>query len=243
MHDFGNLVYLDLQKTGSTFVSHFLNRTCKLPLVREIKHARIDGWRYNKRAFYFITIRHPVTQYSSLFRYGLDRRGGLYERLKKLGKGDLYRGDRDSFNRWLRFLLDFSNAALLGEDYERAPVAYNLGFLSFRYLMLSLARPLRTLSKNPESVDVLRFAKDNTIVSHVILNESLNDGLLKLATVIKPEYFDQNAVRKFFDGQARVNASTVNAKEIEGIDDDVRKLIREKERLLLEYYPSSTSFD
>lgn len=239
MHDFGKLVYLDLQKSGSTFVSQFLNQTCSLPLVKEHKHERIDGWSYKRRAFYFITVRHPISQYSSLYRYGLDRRGGLYERLETLGKADLYGNSATSFNQWLRFVLDYENAALLGEDFEQTPRAYNLGFLSFRYLMLSLARPLKTLLKKPRSLDLLQYAEKKSIVDHVILNENLNEGLLDLARNKKPEYFDQRRVEEFFRSERKVNASTVDEESISAIDDDVRKLISAKERILLEFYTSS----
>jgi len=237
MHDFGKLVYLDLHKSGSTFVSQFLNQTCSLPLVREWKHQRIGRWDYRKAAFYFITIRHPISQYSSLFRYGLDRRGGLYERLAKLGKAELYGGDAQSFNRWLRFVLDFANAPLLGEGLEKIPEEYNLGLLSFRYLMLSLHRPEKTLLKKPKDVDLMDYVRRKSIVNYVILNEDLNDGLLELAKNIRPQYFDQTKVEDFFRNQKKVNASTVKAEEIAGIDEDVRALIERKERILLEFYP------
>lgn len=236
MHDFGKLVYMDLQKSGSTFVSEFLNRTCTLPLVREEKHGRIDGWSYNKRAFYFITVRHPIAQYSSLFRYGLDRRGGLFERLSAFDKADLYGNSAESFNQWLRFVLDCRNAPMLGEDFEKVSPAYNLGFLSFRYVMLSLRRPLKTLLKKPESLGVLEYVKKMSIVNHVILNERLNEGLLELARHIRPEFFDQRLVDEFFSSERKVNTSTVTGDAINDIDDDVIELISKKEKILLEFY-------
>jgi len=238
MHDFGKLVYLDLHKTGSTFVSQFLNETCALPVVKELKHGRIYRPDYRKSAFYFITVRHPISQYSSLFRYGLDRRGGLYERLAKLGKADLYRSGAVSFNQWLRFVLNFANAGLLEEGFERIPEAFNLGLLSYRYLMLSLARPERTILKKPRGISLLQYSREKSIVSYVIRNESLNEGLLELAKKIKPQYFDQGKVEEFFRRQRKANVSTVKAEEIEEIDEDVRGLIEEKERILLEFYPS-----
>ncbi len=235
MHDFGQLVYLDLQKTGSTFVSRFLNETCTLALVKESKHGRI-GTRPNRSAFYFITIRRPVSQYSSLFRYGLDRRGALYKNFEKQGKADLYSRAPDAFNEWLRFMLEYENAAVLGEGFERIPKTYNLGFMSYRYLMLSLSRPEKTILKKPKHVDLLQYARDESIVDHVIFNEKLNEGLKELATQLKPEFFDQERVAAFFRDEERVNASTTEAHELGAIADDVREMIGSKERILLSFY-------
>ncbi|MGH9343253.1 MAG: hypothetical protein ACRD19_05770 [Terriglobia bacterium] len=158
--------------------------------------------------------------------------------MAKLGKSELYRGDARSFNHWLRFVLDFANAPLLGEGVETIPEEYNLGLLSFRYLMLSLHRPEKTLLKKPRDVNLTEYVRRKSIVNYVILNESLNEGLLELARNIKPQYFDQAKVEEFFRNQKMVNASTVKADEIAEIDEDVRVLIEDKERILLEFYPS-----
>jgi len=235
MHDFGKLIYLDLQKTGSTFVSRFLNETCTLRLVKESKHGRVQT-RPDRSAFYFITIRHPVSQYSSLFRYGLDRRGALYKHLEQHGKAELYSDVPDSFNEWLRFMLAHENAAVLGEGFERIPGDYNLGFLSYRYLMLSLSRPEKTILKKPGDVDFLQYARDKCIVNHFILNEKLNEGLKELATKLKPEFFDQEKVAAFFRKADRVNTSTTEAHAIGEIADDVLERIGSKERILLSFY-------
>lgn len=235
MHDFGRLVYLDLQKSGSTFVSRFLNETCRLPAVKEVKHGRIAE-DYNPDAFYFITIRHPIAQYSSLFRYGLDGRGALYYRLSHLGRSDLYKKNSDSFNQWLRFLLDHRNAAMLGEGFEKVPESFDLGFLSFRYLMLSFAYPLETLLRKEDRTDVSELLKQRSIVRHVIRNENLNQGLRELALELQPQYFDARRVEKFFKRPKSVNASKVGDEMINVIDADIRQLIVRKERVLLSYY-------
>ena len=238
MHDFRRLVYLDLQKSGSTFVSRFLNETCRLQLVKEIKHGRIEE-DYDPNAFYFITIRHPIAQYSSLFRYGLDGRGALYYHLSQRGKAGLYRKDAASFNQWLRFMLDHHNADMLGEGFEKVPESFDLGFLSFRYLMLSLARPLETLLSKEEGIDVAEFAKRRSIVQHTVRNESLNQGLRELALDLKPEYFDARKVDKFFKRPKTINVSKIGDEMINIIDDDVREMICRKERVLLSHYSDS----
>lgn len=235
MHDFGKLVYLDLQKTGSTFVSRFLNEACVLSLVKESKHGRMTSVP-DRGTLYFITVRHPISQYSSLFRYGLDRRGALYDRLAQRGYAGLYAREPDAFNQWLRFMLQYENAAALGEGFERIPKEYNLGFLSYRYLMLSLARPEKTLLRKPKKTDLLQYSREMSIVNHIIFNETLNEGLKTLATQLKPEFFNQDRVSAFFAKEQRVNASTTPKETMGKIADDVHELIRSKERVLLSLY-------
>jgi hypothetical protein len=235
MHDFGKLVYLDLQKTGSTFVSRFLRQTCILRELREWKHGPLNV-RPKKGTYYFITVRHPVAQYSSLFRYGLDGRGGLYKRLLQVGRAELYNSGADAFSSWLRFVLDYRNAALLGEGFERVPEDYDLGFLSYRYLMLSLAMPERTLLAKPAGTDVLHYAREKSIVDHIVYNERLNEGLLELATKIKPEYFNQEKVAQFFLDIRRTNEARIKADEIGTISPELYSMVSRKERVLLNLY-------
>ena len=235
MHDFGKLVYLDLQKTGSTFVSRFLSETCNLRVVREWKHGRIYS-RRRRNVFYFITVRHPVAQYSSLFRYGLDRKGALYERLAQFGFANLYNSNPSAFSRWLRFILDHGNAKYLGEGFEQIPASYNIGFLSYRFLMLSFSHPEATMLRKPISMDILRYLQEKSIVNHVIKNEQLDEGLIELATKIKPEYFYQEKVREFFETNTRANKAKISAEMIGVVERDLQEMICEKERVLCSFY-------
>ena len=240
MHDFGKLVYMDPQKTGSTFVSQFLRETCILRELREWKHGRLNS-RPKKRAYYFVTVRHPVSQYSSLFRYGLDKRGGLYERLSQLGQSDLYTSEVGAFNKWLRFVMDYRNSAYLGEGFERVPESFNLGFMSYRYLMMSLARPEETLLQKPATIDLLDYAREKSIVHRVLFTERLNDDLMELATKLKPQYFDQDKVRSFFEVEERANASKTGAEVLGGLDEELVALVANKERVLLSLYSDQKS--
>ncbi len=259
MHDFQHLVYLDLQKTGSTFVSRFLNETCRLNCIRESKHARVTG-EYRPDAYYFITIRNPLKQYESLYRYGLDGKGGLYQRIVKNGRGDIYKDGARGFQVWLEFMLDPANAKYFGEDYDAVlngwvrrsnlckafrgffrgddyysgPGLRDCGFLSFRFLMLSLRSPLRTLSRCDDR-DFAAYVRGEQIFHRAICQEQLNDGLRELATIDKPEFFDQGKVADFFrTREARINASS--AQNLPELSNALLSELRRKEKLLFDYY-------
>lgn len=235
MHDFGSLIYLDLHKTGSTYVSAFLNASCSLSRQKEVKHGRI-GDDYNPNAFYFISIRHPATLYQSLFQYGLEGRGAVFNRLHKKRKGYLYHPSSEAFNAWLRFVLDPANASYLKEDYQKKPKEYDIGFLSFRYLMLSLAYPLKTLKLYRHTSDPVGAALNASIVSHIIRNERLNDDLRQLAYEIQPNFFDQDKVNSFLKEHPKLNTSHAPHNDCLNIEPEVMSLIKDRERILYQYY-------
>ena len=65
MHEFETFVYLDTQKTGSSFISYVLRRHSSEKEVLHSKHQPV-GERYDPNKFYFISVRDPFDQYISL---------------------------------------------------------------------------------------------------------------------------------------------------------------------------------
>ena len=82
MDDFGRIIYLDVEKTGSTFISKFLQENMACQRVRKVKHGRI-GNDFKKDSFYFISVRNPLSQYLSLYRYGCGGKGGSTNHWRK----------------------------------------------------------------------------------------------------------------------------------------------------------------
>ena len=233
MYDLGGLVYLDLNKTGSKFVLEFLKNCCRLDFQHEKEHEPVRD-QYNPLAYHFITIRHPISQYSSLFRYGLEKKGWIYRRIAEHGHKDLY--SSENYNAWLSFVLDQKNAPLLGEGYEKLPKNSDLGFLSFRFFCLSQVFPHKILQLYQGFSDPVSVAIRGSIIDHVIKNEELNSGLERLAVELKPELFYQDMVEKFFKDAPKVNVSNAKEKDIEPINKQNREIIEKKEYLLLDFY-------
>jgi hypothetical protein len=72
---FDSFVYLDLPKTGCTFLRETLKAICVDQPVQDIKHAPLQSMPPVPR---IMTIRDPLNYLNSLWRYGLDGRGGFY---------------------------------------------------------------------------------------------------------------------------------------------------------------------
>ena len=230
MHDFGKVVYLDFQKTGSSFVSQFLRAACLHPERKLQKHVWI-GHDYRPETVYFTTVRHPLMLYSSLYRFGLDRRGGVFSAIERAGLISAY----SSFETFVEFLLDDKNSEILHAHYTRT-VASELGFLSFRHLLLSLQFPLEKVRVAVESGKPVAALMGQSIISHVLKNEYLNAELLRLSMEVLPEHFDEARAREFLDHSPRVNESTLSAEVVQLQSRELGAAIEAKEALLLDYY-------
>jgi hypothetical protein len=233
MHDYGKLVYLDVQKTGSTFITAFLRECAKLHLHHSEQHARVTEARPGTT--YAISVRHPLEQYFSLFRYGLDKKGAVFSAIKRFGRADLYHGD--GFEDWMRFILDAANANVLGEGYADA-AGLGIGFQTWRFLALSVVNPRdRFLLSGVESMNAT-YLQHNIATVH-LRNESLNADLREKLVSVHPDWFDLEKAEAMLSKGDRVNASTAQIARTK-LPDDINELFLKKECFLLDqFYPSA----
>lgn len=231
MDDYGSLVYLDVQKTGSTYVNQFLAASCTLPQLAFRKHGRIEG-TYRPDAYYFITTRHPVPSYVSLFRFGLGQRGGIRRRLMRSGHEDLY---QRGINAWLEFVLDADNVEYLSAHERFDEVIHTgVGLMTFRFLALSIPDPMTMLPTAQSLADLRTIYAGHNIARQVIRNEELNTGLARLAFEDVPHWFDPDAARRFLDTMEPINASTADRPG--EIAPELLDEIARREALLLDWF-------
>ena len=132
-------------------------------------------------------------------------------------------------------MLDFRNAKILGEGYEKLPKNIEIGFLSYRFLKLSLIYPFKLIDLFKEFSDPLAVLQKMSIVDHIIKNENLNNDLNEFAVKVKPDFFIEK-IKTFFPDANKVNVSSTKAENVPGISDHNKKIIEEKEHLLMRYY-------
>lgn len=230
MHDFGNIAYLDVHKTGSTFVSQFLDSCCILAPLKFSKHdwVRQD---YRSDCFYFITIRNPYDMWSSLYRFGLDKKGDVFDRLSKVGLLDCYQ----SFEKFVNFCLDEENGNLLGYDFSRE-ISERVGFMSFRFMKLSLQFPMEQINQCIQDGLSLDTLEPRFITKLEIKNENLNKELMRLSLDVFPEYFDVIKVKNFFENNSLINESQTPITNVDSLSDDTLVRMWSKEWLLMSRY-------
>ena len=178
MVEYESVVYLDVQKTGSTFIEKFLQEHMTEKLVRIVKHGWISDYTSDK--YYFISSRGPLDQYFSLFNFGCDHCGGLYERLAANGYGYLYERSVSGFEAWLDFMLAPKNAAVIrAKGYDR--VANTIfGLVTFRFLALALPSGPKQLVDVKTRKDVVSVYRSKTRISATVRTEQLNADLAEL---------------------------------------------------------------
>lgn len=238
MDDFGRIVYLDVAKTGSTFISAFLQGNLAYQRVKQIKHGRI-GSDFKKSSFYFVSVRNPLSQYLSLYGYGCQGAGAIYDRLKNSGHTNLYQPNKESFQQWLQFVLAGENARYLHSDYESIDTEL-MGFQTFRFLALSFQNPLAQLKPVHDYAALCRLYEKKKIHSLVVRNESLRTDMETLVENQPSSFVDTESAKRFLEESPRMNTSRPLGFDIGSIDEETLSLLGRKERFLLErFYPES----
>lgn len=177
VHAFRKMAYLDVEKTGSTYVSKFLRTFLDDEEVHVEKHGLLEDHPPADR-LHVISVREPLDLYLSLFSYGCDKRGRVHEALVEAGRGDLYAPTGEAFGRWLDFVLDADNAHFLANrNYARSGCAPFVGLMSFRVARLAMPRPLEALV-GVDSVDAFIDAyRKHSVVDEVLHTERLTEDL------------------------------------------------------------------
>lgn len=237
MIDFGKIVYLDVQKTGSSFVGRFLRECTGLPELGRQRHAPAKARRAD--AFYFTTVRNPLAQYVSLFQYGLQGRGGMVERFREAGMAESYQPSTAAFERWLGFMIAPENAGFFGVRY-RNTLPHMIGLQSYRFLALSFIKPGPTLRTAKTKDDLRRVYAAKKLHSHVIKTESLNQGLENLldcevGALFKPR---EQVVSYLQNAQRAKRSAAVAGFQPSKISPEVINEVKRREWFLYEnFYP------
>lgn len=240
MHEFQTFVYLDVQKTGSTFISFLFQKYCSEKQLYFQKHGRV-GERHDPSKFYFISVRDPFDQYMSLYAHGCSGNGGLYNKMRRKGLDDLYDSTWRGFRKWLRFVLNPKHASFLDSEFgEGEPAPSDLiGFQTYRYLELALRDPIETLAACKSKEDVRNAYKEHNIVNDTIRNETLNQDLRRILTTrLKDSISDMDGALKFLEEGHRLNASDRidRFEEDLSLSDKLRERLQEREWFLHELF-------
>jgi hypothetical protein len=236
VHDFGKLVYLDPPKTGSTYISRFLKECCTLPEVEFRKHGMLPPESYREDCFYFISARDPFDLYMSLYRFGCDKKGAIYQLLKQNNLDKVYEPNRENFEEWVQ-LVTTSETFFVQEGkefeggYDFAAKA-GIGLMTFRFLRLCLFDPKRSMLKARTWEKLLEHYQQHSIANCIIRQDRFNEELWDLSTQRLPEYFDRDKVEDFIARSATINASKARVVNYFKASPIARDLVRKREHFL-----------
>jgi hypothetical protein len=213
MHEFESFVYLDMEKTGSAFISTLLRRYCVERALRRDHHAPMEG-EVDRAKFYFISVREPLDAYLSLYSYGCDNKGKLQNRLgRKEDKlhGQFYDGTSKGFCAWLDFMLSPESAKFIGEGYDEAgggELCKRIGLQTFRYLKLALPNAMELLAPCRKQTHVYTVHARNKLPGFVVRHDNFVDDLCRLvAGPLAHAFPDREGTLRFVRTELPVNAS------------------------------------
>lgn len=255
-------VYLQLQKTGSTHITRLLS---KIFIGKQYtKHMR-PNLSSIKNKYIIGSIRNPWDWYVSLWSFGCQKKGGLYNRItsriltglympryplktikaffnelnKPIKKWEyLYSDwrDTDAFKEWLQYILDPKRSYDLKEKYGFSPISKFGGFLTFRYIYLYSRKVKKIFSKNNLSNMKKLYEFDN---ENNILDYSIRNENLEddLIDALQKIGFDMNSedIEKI-DTTKKTNISKRKRKLNFYYDKKSNDLIKDREKFIIDKY-------
>ena len=200
MLDFGPFCYLDTQKTGSTFIRRFLEKHSRLPhaaipAALSRRHASLRAhhpgyeefsWLrhrlHPRRKLFFVSVRHPLDTYLSIYNYGVDGRGGARRNFAgwfsptAAELAEIYDGTAAGFCRWLEMMLRPTYPYAVRHWRERC------GILTWRFLRLCVFDVLdRESPPEPRSrVGIRALYRLRKLHGPIIRAETLEQDLARL---------------------------------------------------------------
>ncbi|HEY5049172.1 MAG TPA: sulfotransferase family 2 domain-containing protein [Rhizomicrobium sp.] len=237
MYEFDTFAFLDVQKTGSTFIISVLKKFCTEKTIRKEKHAGFES-DFDPDKFYFISVRNPIDQYLSLYSYGCSSKGKLFLRMQKNDLSHFYDKTWNGFSAWLDFMLDSENAPLLKGVYgggNLGGIARLVGLQSYRVLALAVPDTQTAFAGAATSSDVWTTFQSKNIANYTVKNETLRADLSELLrTRLKNSMSDLDAALDFIASADSRNMSerVDRSEDFPPLDARQLRMVEEREWLL-----------
>jgi hypothetical protein len=207
MLEYENFVYLDVQKTGSTFIRLFLREFAATDEIAGNKHRTVDKRIGGK--LYIISCRNPLQQYRSLYTFGCLGKGKMRTRLENKGMLHLYDGSPTGFSGWLELVLTPSTSRKYLSGFDNHELLDVVGVQTLRFLRLALPSYRGAFDELKSKEDVLNAFQHDGLCDVLLKTESLNSDLLNLATGPHAALFKNTAsAESYLTDRPKKNVST-----------------------------------
>jgi hypothetical protein len=239
MYEFPSFVYLDVEKTGSTFIFQVLGDFASEEPIRRKHHAPMF-MDCDRSKFYFISVRDPLDAYISLYSFGCQTQGKVFARLARRGLDAHYDRTTEGFNRWLKLALKKKNAEIVAGDRLRdSKVGKLLGPQSYRYLRLALPGAREQLETCDTRKDILALYEKEKLPTFFVRHENFARDLGELLRgPLRDRITDVDAAVHYVETAEPRNASD----RVDKADEDfevsprLRSRLREREWFLHEIF-------
>ena len=240
MYEFPNFAYLDVEKSGSTFIFQVLGKYASQDgILRD--HHRPMPIDCDRSKFYFISVRDPLDSYISLYSFGCGSRGKMRIRFERRDLAHFYDGTTEGFNDWLKFTLKTKNRDVVDGGYADAGsnIPELMGPQSYRYLRLAIPGSRGRIDECKTKEDVRALYESEKLPRFIVRYENfVTDLSALLRGPLRNWISDVDAAVKFVETSPPRNSSD----RVDKNNDDftvrprLRKKLREREWLLSELF-------
>lgn len=232
------LIYLDPEKTGSTFIRRFLAATVKgapentLDTQRSLKHRptrseKIPGM------IYLASTRHPLDQYLSLYRFGQVGKGAFRASMNRAGLAYLYKDEH--INEWFEFITSAKARPLFDEMFNIVPDSVTLGPASLRLIKACVPFPKRLLKKVSLNTDIEEAFLQQDLTDHLVRQEHLYADLEAFIRNAPPQVFDLTQALSCLHSSSPVNTTENSKVGHEVIEPRLKNRIQELDALVIKH--------
>ncbi len=253
MIEYDSFIYLDVYKTGSSYVYGLLRRLHAARPQRIDRHAPLTKgrpffWKRGKLAF--ATVRNPWDWYVSMWTYSMQQPNVLFFRnarsvLGAEGARELFDPDnpRHSFDRWLRSINDPETLGKIMAEhpYSRSPVNAFLGFYSYRFMRVTTPHPdlfLRRWYVRNMS-DAIAWQKRSAIYDTVLKCEGLSTSFADFALENRERCGFRPDTERILARLASTPRNTSNRAMTHYRDyysDELRQLVARRDQLIIDLF-------
>jgi hypothetical protein len=172
-----SFAYLDVEKTGSSFITGLLEDYVGERRNHSSMHGMLE-WFPPAGRVHVISVRDPVGAYTSLYAFGCMGRGAMHGSIQRSGNGGLYTGQPEGFSRWLEFVMDPRNAHRLNPwSYRWSGAHQCAGIMSFRVARLAVPNPVLRFRRARTPDEFVAIYDRYSVVDEVIRMERLREDL------------------------------------------------------------------
>lgn len=253
MIEYEKFIYLDVYKTGSTYVVSLLNKLMPEKPLRSHRHAPLTKGRpffWKQGKFAFATVRNPWDWYVSMWAYSIKQPNVLFFRDVRAALGEeeakkLFdpENPKQSFAIWLKSISDpvFLNKVMAGHPYARTSVNRFLGFYSYRFIRVTTPHPALCLHRGYmwNMGRAIAHQKRWALYDNVLKSETLTEDFSSFVLKNRKRFGFKTNAADILKRNAPTPKNTSDRTLTSYRDyytDELRDLVAKRDRLMIELF-------